>query len=208
MPMSSPQSRPVPWISIAVKAAILHAVMAGGWLVVASPAGGVPISLGLLVLTGSSVIFAYLAYALRRVQTKTDALSDERKSDGQQEATSERDQRLRAICHDMRTPLTAILGFIDKGSNDFQALLVAASGLPGQKDTRLRYVGNVGSGFTETERARMNALLRKRLRPAPIVPCPERGTWIEPGFYCVVSYAELTEAGRLRAPVFEELIEA
>ena len=113
MPMSNPPSRPRPWLSIAVKAAILHAVIVGGWLVAAGPEGGVAIGQGLLVLAGSGAIFAYLAYALRRVQTRTEALSGERKSDGQQEDTRERDQRLRAICHDMRTPLTAILGFIE-----------------------------------------------------------------------------------------------
>jgi DNA ligase D-like protein (predicted ligase) len=101
----------------------------------------------------------------------------------------------------------AVIGFIAKGDNDFQSILVAASGLS-RDDGKLRYVGNVGSGFTEAERSRMNALLRERLRPTPIVACPERGTWTEPGLYCMVSYAELTEAGRLRAPVFEELIEA
>ncbi len=102
----------------------------------------------------------------------------------------------------------AVIGFIEKEGDDFQSLLVAASVLPGEKDGPLRYVGNVGSGFTAAERARIIGLLRSRLRPAPIVPCPARGTWTEPGLYCMVSYAELTEAGMMRAPVFEELIEA
>ena len=38
-------------------------------------------------------------------------------------------------------------------------------------------------------------------------PCPEKGRWVEPGLYCEVSFAELTSAGLLRAPVFERLIE-
>jgi hypothetical protein len=57
-------------------------------------------------------------------------------------------------------------------------------------------------------RARVNDLLRARPASAPIVPCPERGRWIEAGLYCAVSFAEITEAGLFRAPVFEELVEA
>jgi ATP-dependent DNA ligase len=56
-------------------------------------------------------------------------------------------------------------------------------------------------------RARISALLLERPRGTPLVPCPERARWVEPGLYCEVSYAELTEAGLLRAPVFEGLVE-
>jgi bifunctional non-homologous end joining protein LigD len=102
----------------------------------------------------------------------------------------------------------AVIGFIEKGGNDFQSLLVAGSNLPGEESGPLRYLGRVGGGFTEAMRARVRALLTERPRRAPLVACPERGRWIEPGLYCEVSYAELTEAGLLRAPVFEGLIEA
>ena len=101
----------------------------------------------------------------------------------------------------------AVIGFIEKASNDFQSLLVAGSALPGEEPGPLRYLGRVGGGFTETQHAHMNGLLRSRPRGAPLVPCPEKGRWVEPGLYCEVSYAELTEAGLLRAPVFEGLIE-
>jgi bifunctional non-homologous end joining protein LigD len=102
----------------------------------------------------------------------------------------------------------AIIGFIGKGKNDFQCLLVACSGLPGEEGGALRYVGRVGGGFTEAVRSRINVLLREHPRGSPLVACPERGTWVEPGLYCALSYAEITEAGVLRAPVFEGLIEA
>ena len=102
----------------------------------------------------------------------------------------------------------AIIGFIEKNGDDFTCLLVAASGLPGEEGGPLRYVGRVGGGFTDAARAEMNALLREHPRQRPLVKCPERGTWVEPGLYCTVSYAELTVAGMLRAPVFEGLIEA
>ncbi len=94
----------------------------------------------------------------------------------------------------------AVIGYIEKAGDDFTCLLVAGN-------EPLRYLGRVGSGFTDAMRERMNALLREHPRTAPLVTCPERGTWVEPGLYCEVSYAELTEAGLLRAPVFEGLID-
>jgi bifunctional non-homologous end joining protein LigD len=100
----------------------------------------------------------------------------------------------------------AVIGFIEK-AGDFQSLLVAGSSLPGEEPGPLRYLGRVGGGFTEATHARVNALVREHPRTTPLVPCPERGQWVEPGLYCEVSYAELTEAGLLRAPVFEGLIE-
>ncbi len=102
----------------------------------------------------------------------------------------------------------AILGFIEKPKRDFQSLLVAGSALPGEAPGPLRYLGRVGGGFTEAMRAQMNDRLREHPRGAPLVPCPERGTWVQPGLYCEVSYAELTEAGLLRAPVFEGMVES
>ena len=109
-------------------------------------------------------------------------------------------RRLRAAC--------AIIGFLEKEGRDFQSLLVATNQLPGEVPGTLRYVGRVGGGFTEAVRARLNDLMWPRIAPSPIVVCPERARWIEAGLYCAVSFAELTEAGLLRAPVFEELVEA
>jgi bifunctional non-homologous end joining protein LigD len=105
----------------------------------------------------------------------------------------------------------AIIGYIEKpgpaGTPDFQSLLVAGSALPGEEPGPLRYLGKVGSGFDAALRARLLALLRERPRKTPLVPCPEKARWVEPGLYCEVSFAELTSAGVLRAPVFERLIE-
>lgn len=100
-----------------------------------------------------------------------------------------------------------VIGYIEKAGNDFQSLLVAGSQLPGEQPGPLRYIGRVGGGFTEAMRARVFALLQQKPRTAPLVACPERGRWVEPSLFCEVSYAELTEAGQLRAPVFEGLIE-
>ncbi len=109
----------------------------------------------------------------------------------------------------------AIIGYVEKpgpGQSparmpDFQSLLVAGNGLPGEEPGPLRYLGKVGSGFDVALRARIMALLLERPRKTPLVPCPEKARWVEPGLYCEVSFAELTSAGVLRAPVFERLIE-
>ncbi len=105
----------------------------------------------------------------------------------------------------------AIIGYLEKPgpgrSTDFQSLLVAGNGLPGEEPGPLRYLGKVGSGFDAALRARILALLLARPRKTPLVPCPEKARWVEPGLYCEVSFAELTSAGVLRAPVFERLIE-
>ena len=79
---------------------------------------------------------------------------------------------------------------------------------PGAQGGALRFVGRVGGGFTDSVRERLNALLREHPRSSPLVPCPEKGRWIEPGLYCTVSFTELTSQGLLRSPVFEALIEA
>lgn len=106
-----------------------------------------------------------------------------------------------------RTRMQAvIIGFIEKGS-DFQSLLVAANGVPGMPKDALCYVGRVGGGFTEVQRSRLNALLRQKVRASPLVACAERARWVEPDYYCTVSFADWTQAGMLRAPVFEGLIE-
>jgi bifunctional non-homologous end joining protein LigD len=103
----------------------------------------------------------------------------------------------------------AIIGYIEKEGLDFTCLLVAGAELPGlEGDGKLRYVGRVGGGFTEGVRERLNELLRESPRSSPLVPCPESGSWIEPGLYCRVSFVELTSKGLLRWSVFEALIEA
>jgi bifunctional non-homologous end joining protein LigD len=101
-----------------------------------------------------------------------------------------------------------IIGYIEKEGDDFQSILVASNGIPGKGDGPLQYIGRVGGGFTEAARAQLNALLRAHPRAEPLVTCGERGRWVEPRLFCTVSFAEMTAAGLLRAPVFEGLIEA
>ena len=99
-----------------------------------------------------------------------------------------------------------IIGFVEK-AGDFQSLLLAANGVPGNPKDALVYVGRVGGGFTDAQRVQLNALLREKVRASPLVACEERARWVEPDYYCLVSFADWTQSGMLRAPVFEGLIE-
>ena len=96
--------------------------------------------------------------------------------------------------------MCAILGFVDKG-DDFESLIIAA-----EEDGRLHCVGRVGTGFDTVLREELNDLLRARQCESPLVPCEEKGTWVEPGLYCAVRYLERTRDGIFREPVFEKLI--
>ena len=106
-----------------------------------------------------------------------------------------------------------VLGFIDKEQGtDFRSLLIATEREAG---AGLRYAGRVGTGFDEEQRREINALLRRHRSAAPLVPPPAdlsprhqwgQACWVEPVLFCVVSCLELTSAGMMRAPVFEELV--
>jgi len=79
----------------------------------------------------------------------------------------------------------------------------------------LRYVGNVGTGFTEEEIDRLLGLLRPLERDtppfaeAPTMPKVRRGdvVWVEPELVAQVEFAEWTHDGHLRAPVYKGLRE-
>jgi bifunctional non-homologous end joining protein LigD len=74
----------------------------------------------------------------------------------------------------------------------------------------LRWAGNVGTGFTESELERLLGLLRPLERDTspfavtPKMPRIKRGdvTWVEPRLVAQVEFAEWTREGRLRAPVY------
>jgi bifunctional non-homologous end joining protein LigD len=100
------------------------------------------------------------------------------------------------------TEICAVIGFLPSGAKDFKSLILAAP-----FNGKLQCVGQVGSGFTDKIRARINRMLRSRLRTTPVIPCKTRGVWVEPGLCCKVSFMERTEKGEFRAPVFEELFE-
>lgn len=71
---------------------------------------------------------------------------------------------------------------------------------------RLQYVGHTGSGFTQAELARV----AKILAPLETATCPfdprpqtnERPHWVTPQLVADVKFAEWTDAGRLRQPIY------
>jgi bifunctional non-homologous end joining protein LigD len=75
---------------------------------------------------------------------------------------------------------------------------------------RLRWVGNVGTGFSEPELDRLATLLRPLRRPdspfavTPRMPRVRRDevVWVEPSLVAQIEFAEWTREGRLRAPVY------
>ncbi len=74
----------------------------------------------------------------------------------------------------------------------------------------LAYAGNVGSGFSDGELARVRVELDELVRPDSPFPGPVRIprvrkdeiTWVEPRMVIEVAFAEWTPEGRLRAPVY------
>ena len=79
----------------------------------------------------------------------------------------------------------------------------------------LRWAGNVGTGFTDTEIERLLGLLKPlRRETSPFVEIPKmprvrRGdvVWVEPHLVAEVAFVEWTREGRLRAPVYVGLRE-
>ncbi|WP_370106352.1 non-homologous end-joining DNA ligase [Streptacidiphilus sp. BW17] len=99
-----------------------------------------------------------------------------------------------------------ICGWVPTG-NTVKALLL---GVP--DDDGLRYVGAVGTGFSEAERRALAALLERLAAPAsPLTsgPTPGRGSpvrWVRPLAHGEVEYLEFTkEDGVLRHPVWKGL---
>jgi bifunctional non-homologous end joining protein LigD len=92
----------------------------------------------------------------------------------------------------------------------FGSLLLAVN-----DDGELRYVGNVGTGFTDAELDRLLPMLRRLERPdppLPVVPKMPRVRksdirWVEPKLVAEVEFVEWTHDGRLRAPSYQGLRE-
>jgi bifunctional non-homologous end joining protein LigD len=97
-----------------------------------------------------------------------------------------------------------VIGFMpaDDGSRDFASLIIAAD-----CDGALVCVGKVGSGFDEALRNQINQYLWSHLTDEPVVPCKEKGRWVEPSLYCSVRCMERTASGQLRAPALIGMID-
>jgi DNA ligase D-like protein (predicted ligase)/DNA ligase D-like protein (predicted polymerase)/DNA ligase D-like protein (predicted 3'-phosphoesterase) len=106
-----------------------------------------------------------------------------------------------------RTQDCVILGFTpgQGGRGDtFGALLVGA-----YDDGELRWVGQVGSGFTDTVLDRVLERLRPLVQGEPAVEelrASKGAVFVEPVVVCEVEYLEMTKSTRkMRAPVFKHL---
>jgi bifunctional non-homologous end joining protein LigD len=73
-------------------------------------------------------------------------------------------------------------------------------------DGKLRWVGNVGTGFDQKMLAHIYSRLRPLVTDRPPFaerPKPDRGmTWVKPELVAQVRFTHWTQDGRLRAPVF------
>jgi bifunctional non-homologous end joining protein LigD len=90
-------------------------------------------------------------------------------------------------------------------SQGFGALVVGVHEAGG-----LRWAGNVGTGYTDAEIARLMSILKPLERPdSPFVETPKMPrvrksdvVWVEPKLVAEVEFVEWTREGRLRAPVY------
>lgn len=90
--------------------------------------------------------------------------------------------------------------------NNFGALLLGV-----YDDGKLRYAGKVGTGFTQADLREMKKLLKPLVQPeTPFEihsPAKRSLHWVEPIKVVEVSFAQWTDEGLLRAPVFQGLRE-
>ncbi len=88
-----------------------------------------------------------------------------------------------------------------RGGQRFGALLLGLSEGP-----RLRYIGNVGTGFDARSQEAVWSRLQEIQTPkCPFIEAPktkEKATWVKPALVARVKFAEWTSDQRLRAPVF------
>ena len=77
------------------------------------------------------------------------------------------------------------------------------------KEGRLRYAGNVGTGFSERTlrdlREKLDALATKASPFAPDAEIPGRSHWVKPELICEVAFGDWTRSGRIRHSVFHGL---
>ena len=98
-----------------------------------------------------------------------------------------------------------ICGFTE-GERHGLGALVLGTRSSGARAEKLKWAGNVGTGFD----AAMVRTLQAKLAPlatkeSPLLPergLPKKVTWVRPELICEVRFANWTEDGRLRAPVF------
>ena len=87
-----------------------------------------------------------------------------------------------------------------KAASSFGALLVGY-----YKAGKLKFAGEVGTGYTQTERKRLRGMMdRHRAAKSPFVPTPKvkEVTWLHPVLVAQFKFAEWTNNNILRVPVY------
>ena len=95
-----------------------------------------------------------------------------------------------------------IVGYQPNATGGIKSLILAAD-----VDGTLRFVGQVGSGIDDATHHKLLDTLGKMATPKPLLSCRvPRARWVRPESFCRVSFAEWTNDGKLRQPVFESLL--
>ena len=99
----------------------------------------------------------------------------------------------------------AVLGFvpISNGANAIGALHVGY-----REGSRWRYAGKVGTGFTDPSRRALWTELKAHAIAKPVAadaPRARDAVWVEPTLVAQLTFAEWTDTGMLRHPVFHGL---
>ena len=96
----------------------------------------------------------------------------------------------------------AIIGYQPNTTGGIKSLILAAD-----VDGELRFVGQVGSGIDDATHHKMLDIFGKMGQQRPVISCKvPRARWLRPDRFCQVSFAEWTNDGKLRQPVFESLL--
>lgn len=99
----------------------------------------------------------------------------------------------------LQTARCLVLGYTRSGSGlPFAALVLGL--LDG---ALIRYVGRVGSGFSERDRAAIRDALDQMPGPAIDADIDEQVVWCEPHLVAHIEFRAWTGSGRLRGPVFK-----
>jgi DNA ligase D-like protein (predicted ligase) len=105
-------------------------------------------------------------------------------------------------CKRRQELLCAIIGYqLSDDGHDLRSLIIA-----GEVEDEVRCLGKVGTGLNEKMRRDLLARLSKLHARTTGLKCDVTGIWVKPELFCRVTYLEITPAGQLRAPVFEELV--
>ncbi|MFB6453858.1 non-homologous end-joining DNA ligase [Chitinophaga sp. Hz27] len=79
------------------------------------------------------------------------------------------------------------------------------------KGSKLQYIGHTGGGFSDVQLRELYAKFQPLVtdhspfKPVPVTNMPV--TWMKPELVCAVKYAEITQEGILRQPIFQGLRE-